>query len=318
MNHEINNTDINIKKSTFKQFFKKELLSKLKDLEIERKRSIRNIILSIILFFVLASIAIYSFIILGKVPPRPISDIILIIVILPLLIGLSIHSDYRKKAKKIVMQKILSFIGDLQVLEGGNDEEYIRRLDLFDRYNNFVCDDYLTGTYNSLPINIQEISLVLTKGSGRSKRSSTIFRGLLIVVPCYKEFEESTIIKKKFFHIDRPIKLFENTPKITLEDPVFNKYYNVYSYDPVEARYLITTAFMQRMIQLSRHNKSENISVSFEYGNVNIAVDSDKDWFEFTIRKPATDIKQYKKFLYEILNILKIIDSLKLDQDIGL
>ena len=43
----------------------------------------------------------------------------------------------------------------------------------------------------------------------------------------------------------KPTSDTEKLHKINLEDPVFNKMYNVHSADEVEARYLITTAFME-------------------------------------------------------------------------
>ena len=169
-----------------------------------------------------------------------------------------------------------------------------------------------------LPIDIQEISLMLETGSDKNKHTSTIFKGIFIKTPSHKKFTGYTIIKRKLINISGPITLADNKPKVKLEDEVFNKYYDVYSDDQVESRYLITTSFMERMINLAKHGVNDNISISFENGNVNIAISSNKNWFEIPILKPATDINNYKYIVFEILTILKIIDSLKLDQNIGL
>ena len=98
------------------------------------------------------------------------------------------------------------------------------------------------------------------------------------------------------------------------QDVKFNEIYEVSSTDQIEARYLITTAFMNRLLE-----QKNFISVSFEYGNVNIALHcSYIDWFEIPISKRADDINTYKVIISEIVQIIKIIDSLKLEQKIGL
>ncbi|MCD7879400.1 MAG: DUF3137 domain-containing protein [Candidatus Gastranaerophilales bacterium] len=105
--------------------------------------------------------------------------------------------------------------------------------------------------------------------------------------------------------------------RVHLESPEFEKLYDVYSTDQIEARYLITTAFMQRLVDLEKKG-FKGLNISFEQGNVNIAIPSYKDWFEVSLLKSAYDIDNYRSILIEILNLLSIIDSLKLDKNIGL
>ena len=58
--------------------------------------------------------------------------------------------------------------------------------------------------------------------------------------------------------------------------------------------------------------------ISFENGNVNIAIEDNKNWFEFPAFKKATDIENYRNILFELCSILDIVDSLKLEQNIGM
>ena len=63
---------------------------------------------------------------------------------------------------------------------------------------------------------------------------------------------------------------------------------------------------------------NQNISLSFENNNINIGIHSTKDWFEVPILKPANDINNYRNILIQLINILSIINTLKLQQAIGI
>lgn len=318
MSKKIDNIKERITGKEFKQFFRKELLSNLKVLEKDRKRSIVKIIFFLFIALIIFSVFLWFKLIVKIEVEKQIFDIYACITFIPVAIAYYIYYLYRQKAKSLILEKLLNFIGDFKIEENKNDRNYIENLKLFDRFNRFSCDDRLKGTYNLLPIDIQEISLKLEKYIGKRKHTYTIFNGIFIKAPCYKKFSGYTLIKRKSFILEQPINIFAGKSKILLEDPIFNEHYDVYSDDQVESRYLITAAFMERMINLAKHSLNDNISISFEHGNVNIAVESNQNWFEVPILKPATDINNYKYIIFELITILKIIDSLKLDQNIGL
>ena len=64
-----------------------------------------------------------------------------------------------------------------------------------------------------------------------------------------------------YFHVTT--KLPENQEVVRLEDPVFDKLFNVYSNDQIEARYLLTTTFMERLIEVEKAFGSQKIECSF-------------------------------------------------------
>ena len=72
---------------------------------------------------------------------------------------------------------------------------------------------------------------------------------------------------------------------------------------------------MRRLIKLNKKFGTP-LLVSFEQGNINIAINKENS-FELSIFKSATDIVNYRKIIIELLSILSIIDTLKLDQDTG-
>lgn len=227
-----------------------------------------------------------------------------------------IVKGYQNKVKPLILPRLLSFAGDFRIIDKNSPEynvrPYVSSLRLFNFYNRYSCDDRIEGMYKNIKVSISEISLKKETGYGKKRRVVTIFDGLLVKVPSLKKYKGATYIKRNGIGID-----FSDN-KVNLEDPEFEKYYDVYSNDQIEARYLLTTAFMNRMVELAKKGIGKNITLSFEHGNVNIAVGSAKDWFELPITKSANDIMVYRAIVLEIITILSIIDSLRLDVNIGL
>ena len=111
----------------------------------------------------------------------------------------------------------------------------------------------------------------------------------------------------------------ENMQKLELEDPIFSKKYSVYSSDQVEGRYLVTTAFMERFLNLKTLLKAKKAKCSFYDNKIMFAFSTNKNLFEIgCLFKPLTDMKIMQTFLYEIISIYMIIDYFKIDEKTGL
>ena len=104
-----------------------------------------------------------------------------------------------------------------------------------------------------------------------------------------------------------------------LEDPEFNKIFDVYTNDEITARYLITPSFMQRLKNMEVAFKADNTSCAFYENYLIIALSTKKDLFSLcSLIKPLKETQQYFQMYEEIVSILKLIDHFKLDQKIGL
>lgn len=111
----------------------------------------------------------------------------------------------------------------------------------------------------------------------------------------------------------------EKLNPIKLEDPEFNKHYNMYSSDEIEGRYLVTTAFMQRFKNLHTSFGSKNAKCSFLGDKIIFSIPTNKNLFEIgSFFFPLTDQRQINTFLDEISAIFDLIDYFKLDEKTGL
>lgn len=186
-------------------------------------------------------------------------------------------------------------------------------ISVFDKVHkfDFHMDDCFVGTYKDIDISIAEIDA----RERRSKSKDLIFfSGCLVRLPSFKNFNTKTVIKSRL----KGKELFSgNLNEVMLEDTNFSKIFRVFSGDQVEARYLITTSFMERFLELRQNLKSE-VSALFENGEIFLLIHSDKNLFELPDKKNLPSFKNYQGPVIDFLNILYTIEAMKLDMDIGM
>jgi len=116
----------------------------------------------------------------------------------------------------------------------------------------------------------------------------------------------------------RPVEFFVkliNKKKISLEDKKFTDYFKVISDDEIESRYILTPAFMERLMNLKRRFKAKTLECTFENDKMMIFMKTNRDLFEIgDLFKPLTDRNSLRNFYFELSEIIKIIDYFKLDE----
>ena len=153
----------------------------------------------------------------------------------------------------------------------------------------------------------------------KSKNGGTyydkVFRGIIIDLTFNKALKGTTIIRKdsgiigNLFH-----EKLSNLKDIKLEDPKFNKIFQVYSDDEVEARYVLSVSFMERLKELSEAFGSKVVQCCFYQEKVVFVVPIKKNMFEpGSIYANENFIDDAKSLLEEMDLICKIIDILRLN-----
>ncbi len=106
-----------------------------------------------------------------------------------------------------------------------------------------------------------------------------------------------------------------NNKKIKLEDPIWEKKFNVYSEDEIEARYLVTTAFMERFLKLNTSFGVNKAKCAFYKDQIILAISTNKNIFEIgNLFTSVTDLNYWYKFINELSSILDMIEYFKLDE----
>lgn len=182
-------------------------------------------------------------------------------------------------------------------------------------------DDIIYGEYKGVPLNIAELSLECVNPLIR-KSSYTAARGIVIQIQFNKNIIGQTYICSKGSHLNISNSALK---KINLEDSNFNKEFDVYSDDEIESRYLLTTAFIDRLKQIKFSFRANKILFSFVNQQLIILLENSflgmnvtKDFFEFSLLKPLTNKSQIFELYNDVKSVLNIIEHFKLYYKIGL
>ena len=215
------------------------------------------------------------------------------------------------------MNKVCSCFEKLKWSEGSYDKE-----DLFKK-SNLICEEYsyssyddiFKGEYKSITYEIIEAEFIKEEGR-RRKTKKCIYSGVIIKLDMNKRFKGNTVIKPDTFMHISPISSLRHT---TLEDVNFEKKFDVFTNDEVEARYLITPTFMERLKNMKVSFLASKVECAFYDNYLLIGLHTNKDLFSVgSLINRVNDSKQFFKMFEEILSIVKLIDYFKLDQKIGL
>lgn len=309
-----------ILKKNFDDNFENKVVHILRKYDSERKDELSRAILWTVIPLVSGSIlSIIEYFVYNT--SFPIKGLFVAPGIVLLLFGIIYYAttkeNFEKDIKNKIMDKLLAGIGyvSYQSTECISDN-IINESKLFRPFNESYSDDNFSGTYNKVRISISERVLAYT----RRKRRDPVFKGILILLDMNKSTSNITIARNKtLFQYKTDYKM----ERIILEDIVFNKQYDIFSENQTEARYILTTAFMERLKNIQLAFNSGRISCSFFKNQLLIGVDTSGKWhsnlFDIcSLWKPLYDRKQFDTLRDELISIITLIDTLKLDEETGL
>ena len=362
------------------------------EIEAERKRILRNLILTeIVLFFILyGGIYLLNYLAIQTEDSKIFEWIFGIFGLIYLFTVIFFFGnpfwtnkdfkDYLKEKCEYQIHKLFK----LRKVKTGFSKEELKESNLFSNFTDIENDDIFNGTFEDISYKVSETNLI---SKGR-KHEFTVFDGVIISLPSNKNFNTKTVITTKGdtnvtnnlpylnlilfpliilgcvpFLIFLPIILrllaktnfepsmilafisgmvptipmgivpiavlgaviflyykkkdkFKNTKT---EDIVFDKRFKIHAQDQVEARYLITTGFMERLNELKLAFGTRNIKCSFFDNKIMIAIQNHRDLFELgSLYKSCPNEKDIKRFYEEMLAIQKLITHLKLTDKTGL
>lgn len=154
-----------------------------------------------------------------------------------------------------------------------------------EKIDRYQSNDYFEGEIDGASIRFAEVIAESKDTSSEGVGYNTIFQGIYFQADFPKNFKSRTVIfpdilngKMKFIgnflakHSIAP----KNAEKVSLEDPEFNKYFVVYSQDQIEARFILTTSMMERILKFKE--KHRYFSMSFADELIHIGLFSNKSF----------------------------------------
>jgi hypothetical protein len=240
-----------------------------------------------------------------------------------------LFSGLKVDVKRQVIGALARFVEPSLAYEpkGCISESQFRQSDLYSRgIDRYSGEDLVRGKIGATAIAFSEVhaehQTTHTDGKGHTTTSwETIFRGLFVVADFNKELHSRTLVlpdvaERLFGHLGQHLQgleaLFERAQLVKLEDPEFERDFVVYADDQVEARYVLTPALMQRMVEF-RRKADRPVRFSFGGPNVCIAIETGRNMFEPHVSRSLLD----RQMLLENLRDLEFATGVVNDLDLN-
>jgi hypothetical protein len=202
------------------------------------------------------------------------------------------------------------------------------RLFAGDSFNTFGGEDLVTGRHGATAFRFSELEVKHVERTKNGTRTRVVFDGLFFVADFNKSFRGQTLVlpdtaERALGSFGRAFQSLASGAAglqlVELESPEFERAFTVRSTDPLEARYLLSTSLMQRILAF-HHNTGEKMRLGFLGGRVYVAISMPSDLFSTgsgipgfgSFAKPVS-LDDVRRWGGELLFATSIVDELDLN-----
>ncbi|WP_025898213.1 DUF3137 domain-containing protein [Sneathiella glossodoripedis] len=229
---------------------------------------------------------------------------------------------YKRNVKTGVFPDIISFLGDFSYSPSCPGRvKGLEATGLVPSHDRETSEDEIRGVYKGVAIDFFETLLKRrTQDSKGRTKYTTVFDGIFISLSFQKPFRGRTLVQKDKGRVGNWFKnTFGSLERVALEDPHFEKIFEVYSDDQIEARYLLTPSFMERLKALSENFGGRDLECCFYREQLVIKLSMREDLFEpGSIFMPEDFMDDARRILADMQHIFAVVDVLQLDENTGL
>ncbi len=189
----------------------------------------------------------------------------------------------------------------------------LRELRLVPSFARSKFEDLFHGAYKNSSFELYEAHLEQrsTDSKGRT-RYTTVFRGQLIRMHFPIEFLGVTIVRRDagvFNAFGGGAIDGRKLERVRLVASEFEKAFEVWGTDQVEARYLLHPVMMERLIALETGLHGKRIRCAFENGDLLVAVEGGNLFEPGDLFKPLVDPSRARRIVDEIASVVKVMDQ---------
>ena len=324
--------------SDFKQYCQDNLLDSLRQLEIKRIRTLRTIVASGIICIIAAwafcqlifsilqidsSLLAFQLVVLGFLTP------------VWIIFCRGCIQIYGMGFKRNIIEKIISFIGDDETLKYANSlflEDKRQTILGFTRSqlfrdelhepDNLEQEDCVYGSIGNTDIFFSEIVAENIKqgylnefGRPEMQGKSILFHGLFFEAKFPKSFIGRTFILPN--NLSSKLASFNSWrgESVNLEDPEFQRIFKVYSDNQIEARYILSTSLIGRLVKFNR-KANRQVHISFVDGFVYVAIPYRQNLFEPKLWQSMMAFTPLKEYFLDLQLMIGIVEDLSLNRRI--
>lgn len=193
----------------------------------------------------------------------------------------------------------------------GVGEELFRNSGLFTSPDRYHAEDLIEGCLDKTSFICSEVHAEERRAhstkNGVQYYWEDIFKGFLFIADFHKEFQgETTLLRNSLFKVKM------GASRVKMENPDFEKVFDVFSTNQIEARYLITPSMMERMLKLDSNFK-KGVTISFRNSTILVAIPDSENRFEADVWSSLNDMSILKSDFAVLQSLLDIVDELNLN-----
>jgi len=201
----------------------------------------------------------------------------------------------------------------------GMQEEEFQKFRIY-RKSRIKSEDRITGVYCGIKFSLSEVH---SNGRFYMKTDNPLIAAIMLIkifYDNYMDFDGNVLIcelaKKtsgKTIVVSRELNAKIFGAKEMMDDVDFMRDFRVFADDKVEARYLLTPAFMERLREINRETSGEfSLSAVFMDECLYLFLNGAPDLFETTLFDRPASIELAREYQTQIRKILSLIETLKL------
>lgn len=224
--------------------------------------------------------------------------------------GKKVKLQYKELYKETFVNGMLkSMLEDVSYdWRGGFSELDVGTFGIVKIGNIFKSEDYLSGSYKGVKFRQADVTIRHETGSGDDRQVTTYFEGRMFEF----KFDGKSVQNVKVFSNLYKSWLNLRGENVDLENVQFNKTFDVYTPEPLDAFYILTPQMMERITRL--HRRYNNIGFRFGDGRLCVAING-PDSFDGDYKKKISYPEEYARVKGEVQVIIDIIEMIGLMQD---
>jgi len=222
-----------------------------------------------------------------------------------------------KEAKTLLVEPIarqfdLSYVHECGPQSLVNEMKEKRLLPNWDRSN---FEDRIDGRrgetdFEFFEAHLQQRRTERSSNGGTRTKWVTVFRGQCLRFDFHKTFYGRTRVMRDAGLFNAFGDMFSDMDRARLEDPEFEKTFEVYTNDQVEARFLLTPDVMQRLLDLEEAFHGAKLRCAFEDGQLFMALEGGDMFEPGSMFTPLDNPERVRELLDDFSALFRLIDDL--------
>lgn len=188
----------------------------------------------------------------------------------------------------------------------GFEESKVNQFGLVSRGNRYRSEDFIRGSYKGISFEQSEVRIAHKKSNDDTE--TIYFRGRMMEFDFpFKEVKSVQIFTDTFPHRGKPSVNYNMKP-VEMESTDFNKRFDVIAADPVDAYYVLTPQFMERVDFLKE--KFNHVGMNFQGNKLYVGIWTGGDAFDGDPSREVNYLDEKATIMGDVRVITDIIDVL--------